>query len=112
VVECVRLDPERVVASTHGGVLELRGEALPYLDLGVKLGLSDGRERHASVVVVEQDGRRAGLAVAALHGEVQTVIKPLGRLFEAVRGVAGSAVLGDGRIALVVDVRGLLRAAF
>jgi len=111
VVECVRLDPERVVASEHGGVLELRGEALPYLDLGVKLGLSDGRERHTNVVVVEQDGRRAGFAVHTLHGEVQTVIKPLGRLFEAVRGIAGSAVLGDGRIALVVDVRGLLRGA-
>jgi two-component system chemotaxis sensor kinase CheA len=42
---------------------------------------------------------------------VQTVIKPLARLFENVRGLAGTAVLGDGRVALVVDVRSVLRDA-
>jgi len=111
VVECVELDAARVVASAHGGVLELRGEALPFLDLGCGLGFSRDAALRPRVVVVEHDGRRAGLAVASLIGEVQTVIKPLGRLFETVRGIAGSAVLGDGRIALVVDVRGLMRAA-
>jgi two-component system chemotaxis sensor kinase CheA len=111
VVECVELDDERVVQSPQGGVLELRGEALPFVDLGCRLGLARENAPRPSVVVVQQDGKRAGLAVTALYGEVQTVIKPLGRLFETVKGIAGSAVLGDGRIALVVDVRGLMRAA-
>jgi two-component system chemotaxis sensor kinase CheA len=47
--------------------------------------------------------------VDAPLGESQTVIKPLGRMFQGVRGIAGSAILGDGRVALILDVPGLLR---
>jgi len=111
VVECVRLERERAVASARGGVLELRGEALPFVRLSQQLGAAAGELGDVFVVVVEREGRRAGLAVDGLTGEVQTVIKPLARLFDGVRGVAGTAVLGDGRVALVVDVRSLLRDA-
>jgi two-component system chemotaxis sensor kinase CheA len=111
VVECVSLDRARAIEAPHGGVLELRGDALPYLDVGHQLGVAGRRGRGGSVVVVEHDGRRAGLQVDELRGEIQTVIRPVGRLFEHVRGVAGSAILGDGQLALVVDVRGLVRAA-
>jgi two-component system, chemotaxis family, sensor kinase CheA len=111
VIECVELERERSVASSVGGVLELRGEALPYLSLARAVGAREDAGAHANVVVVEQDGRRAGLAVDHLHGEVQTVIKPFGSLLDGVRGFAGSALLADGRVALVVDVRGLLRSA-
>ena len=51
------------------------------------------------------------LAVHALHGEVKTVIKPLGRLFAKVSGIAGSAILGDGRVALVGRCNILARIA-
>jgi two-component system chemotaxis sensor kinase CheA len=110
--ECVTLDPGRVVASLAGGVLELRGEALPFLDLGRALGFSAPAAAATRVVVVEEEGRRAGLAVHAFHQEIQTVIRPLGPLFAGVTGLAGSAILGDGRVALVADVRALLRASF
>ena len=43
-----------------------------------------------------------------LHGEAQTVIKPLGPLFEGADGVAGSTILASGRVALILDVPGLL----
>jgi len=111
VIECAEIEPERTTTSIEGGVVQLRGDALPYLDLARRLGIPSQAAERPSVVVVEQEGRRAGLAVRALHGEVKTVIKPLGRLFAGVAGIAGSAVLGDGRVALVIDVRGLLRAA-
>jgi two-component system chemotaxis sensor kinase CheA len=109
VVECVDLARDRVVAAPEGGVLELRGDALPFLELGSRLGLGTRVSARPSIVVVEHEGRRAGLAVDALIGEVETVIKPLPRLCEGVRGLAGSAVLADGRVALVVDVPGLMR---
>jgi two-component system, chemotaxis family, sensor kinase CheA len=111
VVECLELERDRSVKSTVGGVLELRGEALPFISLARAVGARGDAGSQHNVVVVEQDGRRAGLAVDRLHGEVQTVIKPLGSLLDGVRGLAGSALLADGRVALVVDVRGLLRAA-
>jgi two-component system chemotaxis sensor kinase CheA len=61
------------------------------------------------VVIVQHDGRRAGLAVDTLYGATQTVIKPLAHLFKNVSGVSGSAILGNGRVALILDVPALLR---
>jgi two-component system chemotaxis sensor kinase CheA len=61
------------------------------------------------VVVVRADaGRQVGLVVDNLEGGFQTVIKPLGRLFQGVSGIAGSAILGTGRVALILDVPALL----
>jgi two-component system chemotaxis sensor kinase CheA len=56
------------------------------------------------VVVVEQSGQRTGLVVDALLGEFQTVIKPLGPLFTNLKCVSGSTILGNGDVALILDV--------
>ena len=58
-------------------MINLRGSALPYLRLGDLLGVPGRTSGRESVVVVESDARRAGLAVDALLGERQAVIKPL-----------------------------------
>jgi len=55
--------------------------------------------------------QRVGLVVDRLFGESQTVIKPLGRVLGELPGVSGSAILGNGRVALILDVEGLLREA-
>ncbi|HEX6765301.1 MAG TPA: chemotaxis protein CheW, partial [Polyangiaceae bacterium] len=110
IIECVHLDTERVMLSELGGVLELRGRPLPYLDLGRRFRTpSRGSERHA-IVVLEHAGVRAGVEVDALIGEVQTVIKPLGNPLAEQTVASGSAVLPDGRVALVLDVGSLLRS--
>jgi two-component system chemotaxis sensor kinase CheA len=94
--ECVELpETERGRPDSHG-VLNLRGEVLPYLrlrDLFCLGGAAPGRE---SVVDV-------------LHGESQAVIKPLGVFFRGLPGISGSTILGDGRVALILDVPSLLR---
>jgi two-component system chemotaxis sensor kinase CheA len=110
VVECVDMP-----ANGEGrvsGLIDLRGAPVPYVRLRehFALGLEEGAERE-NVVVVESGEGRAGLAVDAVHGRSQTVIKPLGRLFREVRGISGSAILGDGRVALILDVPALLREA-
>jgi len=62
-----------------------------------------------NVIVVEHMGIKAGLVVDRLLGELQTVIKPLGKLFENVQGVGGSTILGSGEVALIIDVATLLK---
>jgi two-component system chemotaxis sensor kinase CheA len=111
IAEVMDLDRERAIVSEGGGLLELRGEALPFLDLAQRFAVRRSASARQAIVVLEHGTERAGLGVDALIGEVQTVIKPLGPLFSAVEHVAGSAVMADGRVALVLDVGSLLRSA-
>lgn len=108
--ECIDVDPERRMTSALGGVVELRGKPLPFIDLGRHFELDERVNRRSTIVVLEHGTQRAGLQVDALVGEVQTVIKPLGPLFASARNLAGSAVMADGRVALVLDVGSLLRS--
>ncbi len=109
VTECLELPREQDDGGGRSGVLSLRGEALPYVRLRAVFGRegpSSGREH---VVVVRHGEGRAGIVVDALHGEGETVIKPLGPLFKDLPGVAGSSVVGDGRVALILDTSAILR---
>jgi two-component system, chemotaxis family, sensor kinase CheA len=106
VQECLELPAEKH-SSEEGGVINLRGEALPYVrlrDLFECDGATTAREK---IVVVEYQGGRAGLAADELLGEQLAVIKPLGRLFQGIRGVSGSTILPNGRVALILDVPAL-----
>jgi len=107
VVECMEL-PERAGRRDRQGILQLRGEALPFVRLRDLFGVRGGEPERESVVVVRHDLARAGIVVDSLHGQDQAVIKPLGGIFEGVRGLCGSTILGDGRVAFVLDVPGLL----
>jgi two-component system chemotaxis sensor kinase CheA len=62
-------------------------------------------------MVVEGDGRRIGLCVDELLGQQQVVVKTLEENYGRVDGVAGATILGDGSVALILDVAGLSRAA-
>lgn len=62
-----------------------------------------------NVVVVQYAGRRAGLVVDKLMGEFQTVIRPLGEVFNGLEGISGFTILGNGNVALILDVPGLVR---
>lgn len=93
----------------------LRGSALPLLRLGEAVGFSPGVEAGAAareyVVAVRWGQSALGLRVRRLVGEQEIVIKSLGSLFAEALGVAGAAILGDGQIALIVDVPGLFKLA-
>jgi len=106
VQECLELPAERH-SSEEGGVVNLRGEALPYVRLRDLFGCGGAAPAREKIIVVEYQGGRAGLAADELLGEQQAVIKPLGRLFQGIRGVSGSTILGNGRVALILDVPAL-----
>lgn len=107
--ECLDF-PEEARRQTGGSsVINLRGEPLPCLRLREFFKLGDRAPGRESVVVVRHRDGQLGLVVDQLQGESQAVIKSLGRLFQGVPGISGSTILGDGRVALILDVPGLLR---
>lgn len=90
-------------------VIECVELPLPWVRLDRLLRLPSAATERESVVVVRDGEELAGLAVDALYGESQTVIKPLPRALPPVGGVSGTAILDNGRVALVLDVDSLLR---
>ncbi len=108
VVECTEL-PSSNGKSGNSGVLNLRGTALPYIRLREVFGQSTPATSRENIVVVRVGDFQAGIAVDQLLGGMQAVIKPLGKVFRGVSGIAGSTILGDGNVGLIIDVPGLLQ---
>ena len=109
VVECVELSAADRVASGDRHYINLRNQVLPYLRLREMFEVEGEPERRENVVVIQYGGTRVGLVVDALHGEFQTVIKPLGRIFSHINGIGGSTILGSGEVALILDVPKLVQ---
>jgi len=105
--ECVEFSAEPGHEYTN-----LRGHVLPFIRLreffGVEGGPSEESRHRESIVVIKYAGRKAGLVVDALLGEFQTVIKPLGKMFNQVSCISGSTILGSGDVALILDVPALV----
>jgi two-component system chemotaxis sensor kinase CheA len=109
VIECLDLGP--FLESEENHLINLRGEVLPFLRLREVFALAGPFPSRERVVVVEYGDTRAGIVVDRLMGEFQTVIKPLGELFENLKGVGGSTILGSGEVALILDVPQLVQLA-
>ncbi len=108
VQECIELNARQRQDQTGNNYLDLRGEVLPLVRLRDHFGHTGHSVRRENVVVVRCAEQKAGLVVDDLLGEFQTVIKPLGKLFNALRGISGSTILGSGEVALILDVPSLL----
>jgi two-component system chemotaxis sensor kinase CheA len=108
VVEVIENRPLRGTHDGRGrGVVDLRGQVLPVVDLRALYGLQSAEPARASVVVLQAGAHRCGVIVDQLLGQYQTVIKPLGRMFRSLRGMSGSTILGNGDVALIFDVNAL-----
>jgi two-component system, chemotaxis family, sensor kinase CheA len=112
--ETVRPQPGSVhVIGPGAEVAVVHGDALRVVRLHRLFDVPDATEDPARglLVVVEHDGQAAALLVDELLGQQQVVIKSLETNFTKVRGVAGATILGDGRVALILDVAGLVALA-
>lgn len=94
----------------------LRGKILPlvYLDEQLELTVADPSvddEKTINLVVVRADNHQFGLVVDAIHDTEEIVVKPLGRLLKSIPTFAGATIMGDGQVALILDVVGLARKA-
>lgn len=97
----------------QGEMVMLRGELLPLFRLHQLFQIEDAENDpyKGLLVVIEGDGRRCALMVDELLGQQQVVIKSLGQGMTKVAGIAGGAILGDGRVGLILDAAGLLQLA-
>lgn len=119
VEECVEMNSGEWEVNEVQHYVNLRGVAMPYLRLGeyfnqgkkAKEKDNKSEKGRESLVVVRSGQNKAGFVVDELHGEHQTVIKPLGKVFENLAGLTGATVLGDGNVALILDVQGLINKA-
>jgi len=111
VIECIELPRDGSEEFASRGVINLRGQALPFVRLRDCFRLGGQPTERENVLVLRYHDQRVGLVVDRLFGENQTVIKPLSRTLGELPGVSGSAILGNGRVALILEVEGLLREA-
>jgi two-component system chemotaxis sensor kinase CheA len=109
-VQCARASFER--APSGDRVLQFRGEYVQVIDLCDRFELArPGNDEGRFVVLCEAEGSvKVALVVDDIIGQQQVVIKSLEENFESVEGIAGGTILGDGNVALIVDVQGLKSA--
>lgn len=112
IIESMQLKPSMVNrVAGRGDVFRFRDEYLPIVRLHELFGLRPSAMEYEEglLMVVEGDGRRVGLFVDDLLGQQQVVIKSLETNYRSVDGVSGATILGDGSVALILDVPGIIR---
>ncbi|MGH6634717.1 MAG: chemotaxis protein CheA [Gammaproteobacteria bacterium] len=110
IVESLQVEPTRVSSIAQRAELyKLRDEYISIIRLAqVFHGHSHALDR-GQLVVVEADNHRVGLAVEEMLGQQQVVIKSLETNFQPIKGVSGATILGDGRVALILDIPSLVQ---
>ncbi len=112
IIESLQIDEENVnIIAGRAEVYKLRNEYIPIVRLHEVFNIIPKNKKLSGglLVVVEGDGKRAGIFVDDLLGQQQVVIKSLETNFKRMDGVSGATILGDGTVALIMDVSGLIR---
>ncbi|MFO0636895.1 MAG: chemotaxis protein CheA [Nannocystaceae bacterium] len=116
-LELVRLDGEvaqRSLETLQGStVYRLRGNLLPlvFLDRALELRATSGNADTVNIVVLQADDRQFGLVVDGINDTEEIVVKPLGKELKGISAFAGATIMGDGRVALILDVLGIAQRA-
>ncbi|MDX9714969.1 MAG: chemotaxis protein CheA [Dissulfurispiraceae bacterium] len=110
VQECIELtDQDR--ADAHGkNTVAVRGELVPYISLRDQFGMTGQKPAIEQVVITEVNGMRVGFVVDHVIGEHQTVLKNLGRFYRDAEGISGATILGNGSVALILDMQKLVES--
>ena len=111
VQEIVELPASNNKARQGGEFLDIRGQFVPFMRLHSVLGCTGAAATRQNVVVINSGGEKAGLVVDHILGTNQVVIKQMSKLHRGVNVVSGASILGDGSVALILDVAQLVLAA-
>jgi two-component system chemotaxis sensor kinase CheA len=110
---CIEMRAESLMKLGERRIISYRDELVPYInmrsffDFGEGEGETEGEPEVEHIVIASAQDRRVGLVVDQVVGDSQIVIKPLGRMYRDVDGVSGATILGDGTVALILDVNRL-----
>ncbi len=106
-VEVARKDGDRSGAR----LAPVRGELVPYVRLREWFAVDGDRPAIEQIAIASVEGQRYGFVVDHVIGQHQTVIKTLGKMYRDVKGLSGATILGDGTVALIVDIPTLIQSA-
>jgi len=109
--ECIELSQTEIERNHGREILLVRGHVVPYVPLRKRFHIEGSPPAIQQVVICKVDGKSVGVLVDKVIGEHQTVIKSLGRMYQEVDGVAGATILGDGSVALILDIPSIIQAA-
>lgn len=111
VEECVELNRKSAERMRNQNMMNFRGKAVSYLSLRDFFVIKGDLPEILQVVVVESNHNRTGIEVDAVIGKIQTVIKSLGNVYKDVKAISGATIMGDGTVALILDVNQLIQSA-
>jgi two-component system chemotaxis sensor kinase CheA len=111
VESCSELIPEHIASAQGRAMIRIEDELLPFIRLRDIFGINRDARAIEQIAVVQAEHYRAGVMVDEILGSVQTVIKPLDRIYQHAEGISGAAIMGDGAVSLIIDVPGLIRCA-
>ncbi len=101
VVECLEFERQNDKLCSS---VNIRNKVLPYIDLRTFFGITDPVPSKEHIIIVTDQDSQIGLIIDKTIGNYQTVIKPLGKLYKHADGFSGATILGDGSVALILDV--------
>jgi len=111
VEECVELTREDISRAHDRHLANVRGSIVPYIPLREQFGITGERPEIEQIVISAIGGSKVGFVVDSVIGQHQTVIKSLGTMYRDIRGISGATILGDGTVALILDMGVLFRQA-
>jgi two-component system chemotaxis sensor kinase CheA len=109
--ECVELTREDVARAHGKHMASIRGEIVPYIRLREMFAHGGAPPEIEQIVTARIDGSRVGFVVDQVVGQHQTVIKSMSRMYRNIEHISGATILGDGNVALILDLGKLAQQA-
>jgi two-component system chemotaxis sensor kinase CheA len=109
VEECLQLTRSDVEKPHGRRIANVRGQAIPFVSLRDQFMIGGDKPAVEQIVIVRVHEQSVGFVVDSVIGEHQTVLKSLGKFYKDVEGISGATILGDGTVALILDVPKLVR---
>ncbi len=108
---CIEITRSELEKTGDRRIIPYRGDLLPYVNLRSYFDVAGEMPELVQMVIASSQDSRVGFVVDSVIGDNQTVIKPLGRMYKDVTGISGATILGDGTVALILDVNRLAQSA-